>query len=101
MKTLKQLLESVFSEKVRQTYEKKLRGKVPFEPSDFDPDALQLGVLYELRKGEKFARALYTAMTKLHKNPHCYDDVDDSGETDAPPLNQVTWTGRPGIFSLG
>lgn len=91
------LFEDAFKEKVEAIYDSKLKGHVSVKPSDFDRDALQLGVIYEMPKSNTFHGALYRAMKNLQKDPHCYDEVDDLGGRDQPPMNHVTLSGRPGI----
>ncbi len=100
MVKLRTLMEDAFKQKVQDTYDAKLKGKVHFRLSDFDRDALELGVLHELHMGRDFAQALYHAMWHLHKNPSRYDDVDDfgrDGDECTVRTNQATWTGGAGI----
>lgn len=94
-------MEDAFRDRVDSVYAARMKGKTKLKPSQFDRDALQLGVIYELQKHNNFAKALYITMKKLDKNPHCYDDVDDFGGIDVPAMNHVTWSGSPGVSRLG
>ncbi len=97
MKTLTEIVrkilqEDAFMEKVRCLFHTKLYDKLSgSQLDDFDEDALRLGVVTELQSQEgkkNIELAIYKALRRLKKDPHCYDDAGDvSGEvTDYAPL---------------
>lgn len=99
MKSMKQLFEDKFEERVNQTYAEFL-DHMTVGPGNFDRDALQLGVIFEMGNYKKFHKALKQAMLNLEADPHFYDDVTGYGKREKQDRGvQSVLMSHPGLQS--